>query len=409
MRRVAVTGVGVVTPTGIGTAAMWDSLANGRSGISEIEHFDASAYSTRFAGYIKDFDSSQVIDKKEARRMSRFQQFAMVAAEEAMRDAGLTEIDDAYGLRAGCIVGSGIGGIGTMEDQHTILLERGPSRVSPFVVPMMIVDLAAGHISIRYGLKGINYAPVSACASGSHAIGEAAEVIRRGDADMIIAGGFDAGVTPLGVAGFAAARALSQRNDDPTAASRPWDSGRDGFVIAEGGGLLVLEDWDSAVARGAHIRAEVLGYGATADAYHITAPAPDGNGAIRAMKQALAQAGLEPSTVGYINAHGTSTEVGDIAETNAIKAVFGEKTPLVSSTKSMMGHMLGGAGAAEAAVCVLALESGLVPPTINLTDPDPACDLDYVPNVARQVDLQVTMSNSFGFGGHNATLILGRA
>jgi 3-oxoacyl-[acyl-carrier-protein] synthase II len=409
MRRVAVTGVGVVTPTGIGTAAMWDSLANGRSGISEIEHFDASAYSTRFAGYIKDFDSSQVIDKKEARRMSRFQQFAMVAAEEAMRDAGLTEIDDAYGLRAGCIVGSGIGGIGTMEDQHTILLERGPSRVSPFVVPMMIVDLAAGHISIRYGLKGINYAPVSACASGSHAIGEAAEVIRRGDADMIIAGGFDAGVTPLGVAGFAAARALSQRNDDPTAASRPWDSGRDGFVIAEGGGLLVLEDWDSAVARGAHIRAEVLGYGATADAYHITAPAPDGNGAIRAMKQALAQAGLEPSTVGYINAHGTSTEVGDIAETHAIKAVFGEKTPLVSSTKSMMGHMLGGAGAAEAAVCVLALESGLVPPTINLTDPDPACDLDYVPNVARQVDLQVTMSNSFGFGGHNATLILGRA
>ena len=408
MRRVAITGVGVVTPTGVGTTAMWDSLANGRSGISAIEHFDASAYSTRFAGYIKDFDASAVIDKKELRRLSRFQQFAMVAADEAMREAGLTDIDEELALRAGCIVGSGIGGLGTMEDQHTVLLERGPSRVSPFVVPMMIVDLAAGHISIKYGLKGINYAPVSACATGSHAIGEAAEVIRRGDADLIVAGGFDAGITPLGVAGFAAARALSQRNDDPAAASRPWDSGRDGFVIAEGGGLMVLEDWDHAVARGAHIRAEVLGYGATADAYHITAPAPDGNGAIRAMKQALAQAGLEPSAIGYINAHGTSTEVGDLAETNAIKAVYGDRTPLVSSTKSMMGHMLGGAGAAEAAVCVLAMENGLVPPTINLTDPDPACDLDYVPNVARKVDLKVAMSNSFGFGGHNATLILGR-
>jgi 3-oxoacyl-[acyl-carrier-protein] synthase II len=262
MRRVAVTGVGVVTPTGVGTEAMWDSLSNGRSGISAIEHFDASAYTTRFGGYIKDFDPGDVLDKKEARRMARFQQFAMVAADEAMRDAGLTEIDEALGLRAGCIVGSGIGGIGTMEEQHAILLERGPSRITPFLVPMMIVDLAAGHISIRYGLKGINYAPVSACATGSHAIGEAAEVIRRGDADVVVAGGFDAGMTPLGIAGFAAARALSTRNDDPAGASRPWDSGRDGFVIAEGGGLLVLEDWDCAVARGAHIRAEVLGFGA---------------------------------------------------------------------------------------------------------------------------------------------------
>jgi len=389
---------------------MWASLANGVSGISPIEHFDASEYSTRFAGYVKDFDPSDIIDRKEARRMSRFQQFAMVAADEAMRDAGLTDIDEVTSLRAGCIVGSGIGGLGTMEEQTAVLLERGPSRISPFLVPMMIVDLAAGQISIRYSLKGINYAPVSACATGSHAIGEAAEAIRRGDADIIVAGGFDAGVTPLGVAGFAAARALSTRNDDPTAASRPWDVGRDGFVIAEGGGLLVLEDWDHAVARGATIRAEVLGYGATADAYHITAPAPDGNGAIRAMKQALAQAGLEPSAIDYINAHGTSTEVGDVAETNAIKAVFGSSTaPLISSTKSMMGHMLGGAGAAEAAVCVLAMENGVVPPTINLTDPDPACDLDYVPNIAREVDLKVTMSNSFGFGGHNATLILGKA
>lgn len=407
MRRIAVTGMGVITPTGIGIPAMWDSLSAGRSGISAIEHFDVSAYSTRFGGYVKDFDHSTIIDKKDARRMSRFQQFAVVCADEAMRDAGLEVVSDELAPRAGCIVGSGIGGLDLMEQQNAVLLERGPSRVIPTLVPMMIVDLAAGHISIRYGLKGINYAPVSACATGSHAIGEAAEAIRRGDADVIVAGGFDAGITPLGLAGFAAARALSTRNDEPQLASRPWDLGRDGFVMAEGGGLLVLEDWDHAVARGARIRAEVLGYGATADAYHITAPAPDGSGAIRAMTRALDQAGLAPSDIGYINAHGTSTEVGDLAETNAIKAVFGKDTPMVSSTKSMMGHMLGGAGAAEAAVCVLAMENGLVPPTINLTDPDPACDLDYVPNVARKADLKVTMSNSFGFGGHNATLILG--
>jgi 3-oxoacyl-[acyl-carrier-protein] synthase II len=408
MRRVAVTGAGVVTPTGVGCDAMWDSLANGRSGISDIEHFDASEYTTRFAGYIKEFDPSHVIDRKEARRMSRFQQFAMVSADEALREAGLTDISDELAVRAGCIIGSGIGSMSTMEEQYTVLMERGPSRVSPFVVPMMISDLAAGHVSIRYNLRGINFAIVSACATGSHSIGEAAEVIRRGDADVVVAGGFDTGVTPLGVAGFAAARALSTRNDDPAGASRPWDSGRDGFVIAEGGGVLVLEDWDHAVARGAHIRAELVGYGATADAYHITSPAPDGNGAIRAMERALAQAGLVPADVDYINAHGTSTDAGDIAETNAIKAVFGANAPLVSSTKSMMGHMLGGAGAAEAAVCVLAMEHDLVPPTINLTDPDPACDLDYVPNVARNVELKVTMSNSFGFGGHNATLILAK-
>ena len=406
MRRVAITGVGVVTPTGVGTGATWASLSNGVSGISAIEHFDASEYSTRFAGYVKDFDASAIVDRKEMRRMSRFQQFAMVAAEEAMLDAGLTDMNEETKLRAGCIIGSGIGGLGTMEEQTQVLLERGPSRISPFLVPMMIVDLAAGQVSIRHGLKGINYAPVSACATGSHAIGEAGEAIRRGDADVIVAGGFDAGVTPLGVAGFAAARALSTRNDDPAGASRPWDSGRDGFVIAEGGGVLVLEDWVHAVARGANIRAELVGYGATADAYHITSPAPDGNGAIRAMRKALSQAELDPSEVDYINAHGTSTEVGDLAETNAIKAVFGADAPLVSSTKSMMGHMLGGAGAAEAAVCVLAMENSLVPPTINLSDPDPACDLDYVANVARALDLTVTMSNSFGFGGHNATLIL---
>ena len=408
MRRIAVTGVGVVTSTGVGQDAMWESLSQGKSGISAIEHFDVAEYTTTFAGYVKDFDPSDVIDRKEARRMSRFQQFAMVAADEALRDAGLSEIDDELALRAGCIVGSGIGGLSTMEEQVALLNERGPSRISPFLVPMMIVDLAAGQISIKYNLKGVNYAPVSACATGTHAIGEAAAAIRLGRADVIVAGGFDAGVTPLGVAGFAAARALSTRNDDPQGASRPWDSGRDGFVIAEGGGILVLEDWDHAVARGARIRAELVGYGATADAYHITSPAPDGSGAIRAMEEALAESGLTPADVDYINAHGTSTPAGDIAETNAIKAVFGHDAPAVSSTKSMMGHMLGGAGAAEAAVCVLAMEHGLIPPTINLTDPDPECDLDYVPNVAREADLKVCMSNSFGFGGHNATIVLAR-
>jgi 3-oxoacyl-[acyl-carrier-protein] synthase II len=409
MRRIAITGIGVTTPTGIGVDAMWDSLSNGRSGISLIEHFDTSEYASKFAGYMSDFDPSVVLDRVSIRRMSRFQQFAMVAADEALRDAGLTEIDEETSLRAGCIVGSGIGGLGTMEEQTRVLFERGPSRVTPVLVPMMIVDLAAGHISIRYNLRGINYAPVSACATGNHAIGEASEAIRRGDADIIVAGGFDAGVTPLGVAGFSAARALSTRNDDPQGASRPWDSGRDGFVISEGGGIVVLEEWEHAVARGAKIRAELLGYGASADAYHITDPAPDGNGAIRAMRASLAQAGLDPREIDYINAHGTSTKVGDLAETNAIKVVFGaDSAPPVSSTKSMMGHMLGGAGAAEAAACILAMENGLIPPTINLTDPDPECDLDYVPNVARKADLKITLSNSFGFGGHNATLIFGR-
>ena len=409
MRRVAITGIGCVTCTGIGVDALWDSLSNGTSGITPITHFDASEFPTRFAGYVHDFDPSATLDPKEARRMSRFQQFAIVAADEALRDAGLEKIDEELALRAGCIVGSGIGGVGTMEEQIAVLGERGPGRVSPFIVPMMIVDLAAGQISIKYGLKGINYAPVSACATGNHALGEAYEVIRRGDADVIVAGGFDAGVTPIGVAGFCAARALSTRNDDPQAASRPWSATRDGFVIAEGGAILVLEEWEHAKARGATIRAELAGYGATADAYHITAPAPDGSGAVRSMNMALAKAGLAPTDVDYVNAHGTSTPVGDLAETNAIKQVFGANTPLVSSTKSMMGHMLGGAGAAEAIACVLAMQNDLVPPTINLTDPDPECDLDYVPLVARQTNVSVSMSNSFGFGGHNATLVFAAA
>lgn len=407
MKRIAITGMGVVTPVGVGVDAMWDSISKGRSGITPTTNFDASQYTSRISGYIHDFDPSSLLDSKELRRMARFQQFAMVAAEEAIKDAALV-IDESNAERVGVIVGSGIGGLQTMEDQTAILLERGPSRISPFLVPMMIVDLAAGLISIRHGAKGINYAPVSACATGNHAIGEAAEAIRRGTADVIIAGGFDAGVTPLGVAGFCAARALSTRNDDPTGASRPYDSGRDGFVIGEGGAALVLEDWDFAQARGAKIHAELLGYGASADAYHITSPAPDGSGAIRSMRMAVEQAGIALGDIGYVNAHGTSTQQGDIGETRAIKAVFGASTPPVSSTKSMTGHLLGGAGAMEAAICVLAMQNELLPPTINLVDPDPECDLDYIPNVARAAKVDVVMSNSFGFGGHNATLILGR-
>jgi 3-oxoacyl-[acyl-carrier-protein] synthase II len=407
MRRVAVTGIGAICPVGIGVPVIWEGLIAGRSGIKPITTFDVSAYTTRFAGTVDGFDPADWLDPKEARRMSRFQQFAVAAADEAIADSGLV-IDESNADRVGVIVGSGIGGLSTMEEQTAVLLERGPSRVSPFLVPMMIVDLAAGHISIRHGARGINYAPVSACATGNHAIGEAGEAIRRGDADAIIAGGFDCGVTPLGLAGFASARALSTRNDDPAGASRPFDAGRDGFVMGEGGGILVLEEWESARARGAHIHAELLGYGATADAHHITAPAPDGSGARRAMLAALAQSGRAPSAIGYINAHGTSTPLGDKAETGAIKEVFGQDAPAVSSTKSMTGHLLGGAGALEAVVCVLAIERGVLPPTINLNDPDPECDLDYVPNVAREVSIDAAMSNSFGFGGHNATLLFGR-
>jgi 3-oxoacyl-[acyl-carrier-protein] synthase II len=401
--------MGVVSPVGVGVDGFWDSLTTGVSNFGPILTFDVSEYPVRFAAAVGDFDPSSVLDAREARRMARFQQFAVVAAAEAMTDAGLGRMEGAESERAGVIVGSGIGGLLMMEEQHRVLLDRGPSRVSPFLVAGMIVDLAAGHISIRYNLRGVNFAVVSACATGNHAIGEAFEVIRRGSADVILAGGVDAGITPIGLAGFCAARALSTRNDDPQTASRPFDAGRDGFVVGEGGGILVLEDWDHAVARGAAIRAEVLGYGATADAYHMTAPAPDGNGAERAMILSIVQAGVDRAAVGYVNAHGTSTELGDAAESAAIRRVFGEAAPPVSSTKSMTGHLLGGAAAVEAVACVRALESGVLPPTINYTDPDPACDLDYVPNVARRTDPTVVMSNSFGFGGHNASIVLGRA
>ena len=407
MRRVAVTGLGVVAPVGIGLDSFWQGLTEGSSGIEEITHFDVSDYPTRFAGMVYDFDPGDVIDKKEARRMSRFIQFALVAAEEAIADAGIT-IDDPDG-RVGVIFGSGIGGLEVMEEQHLRLGEGGPRRVSPFLVPMMITDLAAGQVSMHFGARGINYCPVSACATGNHAIGEAAEAIRRGAADIVIAGSADAGVTPLGLAGFCAARALSTRNDDPQTASRPFDAGRDGFVMGEGGAAVVLEEWESARARGARVYGEILGYGATADAHHITAPDPEGAGAARSMREALEQRGLSPSHIDYINAHGTSTPVGDAAETLAIKLVFGEEAPPVSSTKSMTGHLLGGAGSVEFVACTLALRDGIIPPTINYRDPDPACDLDYVPNEARRADLGAVMSNSFGFGGHNATLVVGRA
>lgn len=407
MRRVVVTGLGAIAPVGIGVASAWDSMISGRSGIDPITHFDAADFPTRFGGQVDGFDPAAWLNPKEARRLSRFQQFAIVAADEAIADSGLS-ITDTISDRVGVIVGAGIGGLATMEEQTAVLLKDGPGRVSPFLVPMMIVDLAAGHISIRHNLRGINYAPVSACATGNHAIGEAAECIKRGTADVIVAGGFDCGLTPLGLAGFSAARALSTRNDDPQAASRPFDAGRDGFVIGEGGAILILEEMEFARARGARILAELAGYGASADAYHITAPAPDGSGARRSMIEALDQAGFEPSDVSYINAHGTSTPLGDIAETSAIKAVFGKDLPVVSSTKSMTGHLLGGAGALEAVVSVMSLVNDIVPPTINLVDPDPECDLDYTPNVARKMKVKAAMSNSFGFGGHNATLLFAK-
>ncbi|HHJ98414.1 MAG TPA: beta-ketoacyl-[acyl-carrier-protein] synthase II [Actinobacteria bacterium] len=402
-RRIVVTGLGAVSPVGVGIDAMWDSIRNGRSGVGPITSFDASAYPVRFAACVDDWDPSPWIEPKEARRLSRFQQFALASALMAVEDAGL-EIDEENADRVGVIVGSGIGGLATMEEQKTVLEDKGPARVSPFLVPMMIVDLAAGHISIRLGAKGINYAPVSACATGTHSIGEAGEAIRRGDADVVIAGGFDCGVTPLGLAGFSSARSLSTRNDDPQGASRPFDADRDGFVMGEGGAILVLEDLEHARSRGARIYAELSGYGASADAYHLTAPDPSGDGARRAMRQALERAGAAPSAVDYINAHGTSTELGDAAETGAIKQVFGADAPPVSSTKSMTGHLLGGAGSLEAAICVLAIRDGVLPPTINYTTPDPECDLDYVPNTAREADIRSALSNSFGFGGHNATL-----
>ncbi|MHB1628849.1 MAG: beta-ketoacyl-ACP synthase II [Bacilli bacterium] len=409
MRRVVVTGQGVVSPVGIGTDVFWQALKSGASGVRMIDRFDVSEFPTRIAGLVTDFDPETYMDRRDARRMDRFVQFAVAGAVMAMEQAQLEVTADAA-PRIGVYIGSGIGGLYTLEDQHRVLLERGPKRVSPFFIPMMIGDMASGQVSIRFGAQGPNSAPVSACATGSNSIGDAFKIIARGAADAMICGGAEATITPLALAGFCAAKALSARNDEPRRASRPFDGLRDGFVMGEGAGILVLEALDFARARGARILAEVVGYGMSGDAYHLVQPAPEGAGAARAMRAALADADLDAHEIGYINAHGTSTPIGDESESTAIKDVFAEHAArvAVSSTKSMTGHLLGAAGGVEAAVCIMAIRDGVLPPTINYEVPDPHCDLDYVPNVARQCDLTYAMSNSFGFGGHNATLIFKR-
>ncbi|HHT62208.1 MAG: beta-ketoacyl-ACP synthase II [Bacillota bacterium] len=403
--RVVITGLGVISPVGNNTETFWQSLITGKSGIGSITYFDTTGFSTRIAGQVKDFDPGAFIDKKEARRMDRYSQFALAAAKMAAEDASL-DMKNIDGNRMGVILGSGIGGVATMEEQKQILLEKGPGRISPFFVPMMISNMAAGHISIAFGAYGINETIVTACASGTNAIGDAFKAIERGVADIIFTGGTEAPITPLSLAGFCAMKAMSTRNDEPERASRPFDKDRDGFVMGEGAGILVLESLEHAQKRNAHIYAEIVGYGATADGYHITAPAPGGVGAAMAMSRALEDAGLKPEDVDYINAHGTSTDLNDKGETQAIHSVFGEhaKKLAVSSTKSVTGHLLGAAGAIEAVASVLAIKNNLIPPTINYDTPDPDCDLDYVPNVAREAEVKVALSNSLGFGGHNATI-----
>jgi 3-oxoacyl-[acyl-carrier-protein] synthase II len=405
--RVFITGAGVVSPLGNNVEDTWRGLVDGKSGAAPITRFDASAFETRFACEVKGFTTEGVIDRKDAKRMDRFVQYAVVATHEALQSAGLgghrPDPD-----RIGVLVGSGIGGMETFEEQHSILLQKGHRRVSPFFIPMMISDMAAGQVSITFGLKGPNFCTVSACASGAHAIGESLRLLRAGDADVILAGGAEATITPMAVAGFGNMRALSTRNDDPQHASRPFDVGRDGFVIGEGAGMLVLETEAHAKARGATPICELAGYGASGDAYHMTAPCVDGEGAARAMKRALADARLARDEVGYINAHGTSTPAGDPIEVTAVKSVFCDhaRRLWMGSTKSMTGHLLGAAGGLEAVVCALALQRGIVPPTINLETPDPQCDLDLVPNTARNAKLKAVMSNSFGFGGHNVSLAM---
>ena len=400
-----ITGAGVVSPLGNNLPEFWERLIQGQSGAGPITRFDASAYETRFACEVKGFTTDGTLDRKEAKRMDRFVQFAVTASFEAVRRAEL-DMETIDRSRAGVIIGSGIGGMETFEEQHSVLLQKGPRRVSPFFIPMMIVDMAAGQVSIQLGLKGPNFSTVSACASGAHAIGEALRLIRAGDADVMLAGGSESTITPMAMAGFGSARALSTRNDDPTRASRPFDLDRDGFVIGEGAAVLVLEREEHARRRGAEPLCELAGYGASGDAYHMTAPCVDGEGAARAMQRALDDAGLDPEEVQHINAHGTSTPAGDPAEVAAIKRVFGEQARrlMVSSTKSMTGHLLGAAGGLEAAVTAMTIARGIVPPTINLERPDPTCDLDFVPNQARTLRVTAALSNSFGFGGHNVTL-----
>jgi 3-oxoacyl-[acyl-carrier-protein] synthase II len=405
-RRVVITGVGMITPLGIGVEQSWNGLLAGRSGIGKITQFDAANFATRIAGEVAGFNPEDYIEPKEIKKMDRFIHFALAAAQMAMNDSGL-KITDENAERAGVIVGSGIGGLRSIEHYHSVLLEKGPRRITPFFIPMLVVNLASGQISIRFGAKGPNSAVVTACATGSHAIGDAFKIIQRGDADAMIAGGTEAVITPLGIGGFNAMKALSTRNDEPEKASRPFDMDRDGFIMGEGAGIMILESLETALERGAGIYAEITGYGMAADAYHITAPSPNGEGAARCMKMALKDAGVGPSVVNYINAHGTSTKAGDEIETYAIKTVFGEyayKIP-VSSTKSMTGHLLGAAGGVESVISILSIKNDIIPPTINLDTPDPECDLDYVPKQARRTTVNYALSNSFGFGGTNACLL----
>jgi 3-oxoacyl-[acyl-carrier-protein] synthase II len=406
MRRVVVTGVGVVSPLGTGNGKNWDALTAGRSGIGLITRFDAADFPVRIAGEVKDFVAEEFIDKKEIKKMDLFIQYALGAAHFAMEDSGF-QVTEENAERVGVLVGAGLGGLPSIERYHTALLEGGYKKISPFFIPMLIINLAPGHISMRYGAKGPNISSVSACATSTHSIGDAYQIIRRGDADVMIAGGTESTVTPLGIGGFAVMKALSDRNDDPQGASRPFEKNRDGFVMGEGAGILILEEYEAARKRGAKIYAEVAGYGLTGDAYHLTAPAPGGEGAARCMRMALKNAGINPEQVDYINAHGTSTPMNDLYETMAVKTVFGDhvKKLMVSSTKSMTGHALGAAGGLEAVFTMMAMDKGVVPPTINYREPDPECDLDYVPNTARDAKVTCALSNNFGFGGTNATLL----
>jgi 3-oxoacyl-[acyl-carrier-protein] synthase II len=403
--RIVVTGLGAIGPLGFDVPQMWEALMSGRSGCGPITLFDAATFETRIAAEVKGFDPAKYFEHREARRMDRYTQFATVASQEAVKQANLDT--EKEGTDLGVLIGSGIGGITTLSAQMATLAEKGPRRISPLLVPMMIADAAAGHVSIMLGAKGMNFCATSACSSGADAVGEACEIIRRGDAQAMIAGGAEAPITPISIAGFNAAGALSVRNDEPLKASRPFDAQRDGFVMGEGAAVLILESLEHALKRDAPILAEMAAYGATSDAFHITQPAQDGEGGAKAMQMALRKAGMTPADVDYINAHGTSTAMNDKCETMAIKSVFGEQAYRipVSSTKSMMGHLIGAAGAIEAIVCVLAIQNGIVPPTVNLEHADPDCDLDYVPNTPRQHKVRAAMSNSFGFGGHNSVLL----
>lgn len=407
-RKVVITGMGVVSPIGSTLQKFWDSLQNGRSGIATIEGFDVTEYSVKIAGEVKDFDVNEYIPRKEQRRMDRFCHFAIAAAKMAMDEANFDrEVEDP--TRMGAIIGSGIGGLGSLETQHTKLLKMGPKRCSPFMIPQMISNMASGHVAIQHKLQGPNFAIVSACATAGHSIGAALHAIQRNEADVMLAGGCEAAVTPLGIGGFAAMKALSTRNDDPATACRPFDKERDGFIMAEGAGVLVLEEYEHAKARGAEIYCEVAGFGQTCDGYHMTAPVESGEGATRAMKMAMNAAGVSADEVDYINAHGTSTPLNDRIETRAIKGALGEENAskvMVSSTKSMTGHLLGAAAGIEAIACAMATKYGVVPPTINQINPDPECDLDYVANTAREAKVSVTLNSALGFGGHNACVCM---